>query len=102
MQTEKERKIVQAVVTILKKQKVTHRLDSVGRNGDGVAVWCEPDDLEKVEAAFLKCGAAERSIECREGDSDSDTWMTVVSYDSAAVAAKLEKNLIKAMLGLRK
>jgi hypothetical protein len=102
MQTEKERKIVSAVVAILTKQKVAHRLDSVGRNKDGVAVWCDPDDLEKVEAAFLKSGAAERSIECREGEDDSDTWMTVVAYDSAAVAAKLEKDLVKALLGIRK
>lgn len=102
MQTENERKIVEAVAVLLKKDKIPHRLDSVGRNNDGVAVWCDPDVLDKVEAAFLKCGAVEQSIDCREGDDDTDTWITAVSYNSAKVLADLERDLAGYLLAIQK
>jgi hypothetical protein len=89
MQTAHERTIVLNVSNSLKTLGVEHRIDAVGRDGEGIALWYDPRLDDVVYATFLAHGVDEEYIDARLGETPDDTWMTVVAYDADEMFEKL-------------
>jgi hypothetical protein len=60
---------------------VEHRIDAVGSDGEGIALWYDPSMDDVVYATFLAHGVDGEYIDARLGETPDDTWMTVLAYN---------------------